>query len=62
MKGMCVRLTTTINTLGQVTNLYLTVKGLKTKELPIHDNNEDRKAGVVVKETPGFAMSRVFDL
>eukprot|EP00957_Ditylum_brightwellii_P141059 10746294-Ditylum_brightwellii.AAC.1 len=58
---MRIKLTTTINAAGQLSNICITVKGLNTKELPIRDDSDDSRASVVVKEIPGFAISTLFD-
>ena len=57
VNGMRFRLTTTINAAGQLSRIYVTIKGLSEKELPIKENDD----GVLVKKVPGFALSRVFD-
>ena len=60
-EGMRVRLTTTISGSGQVSAIYVTIKGLTQKEIPIREGDEASKAGIIIKEIPGLCLSRVFD-
>ena len=60
-EGMRVRLTTSINGAGQVAAVYVTVRGLSQKEIPIREDDEASKAGIIVKEIPGLCLSHVFD-
>eukprot|EP00957_Ditylum_brightwellii_P182868 13929674-Ditylum_brightwellii.AAC.1 len=46
-EGMCVPFTTTISGSGQVSAIYVTVKGLTQKEIPIGEDDEASKAGII---------------
>jgi hypothetical protein len=48
--GMRVRLTTTISAGGQVANIYVTVHGLSSKELPIQEGNGGSRDRFIVKK------------
>ena len=39
----------------------MTVRGLSQKEIPIQEDDEESKTGIVIKEIPGLCLSRVFD-
>eukprot|EP00957_Ditylum_brightwellii_P018468 1389334-Ditylum_brightwellii.AAC.1 len=56
-QGMRARLTTSINGAGQVSAIYVAIRGLAQREILIREDDEDSKAGIVVKEIPGLCLS-----